>query len=143
MTDINSFSNMVRSFLANNPRLLETLVTLMYGVADDLSKIHTKAISNGKYMTPHTFKQKLVEKMIKKLGYQMEDIPELCYQGRGEELLLEIDKMEKTSLPSSSTPSRRILPIASNSMKEPSKRLNPSSSTSSGVIFEELSTSSK
>lgn len=128
MSDLGSITNMVRSFLTNNPRLLETLVTMLYATADDLSKINTKAIAGGKYITPHTLKQKLVENIVKKMGYQMEDLPELCYQGRGEEFLSEVEKLEKPIQSGSATPSRRRMP----SSKRPS-------TSSASITFEDIS----
>lgn len=106
-----TFAALARSFLSSNPRLLDTLVSILHSIADELDGLkNTRALSFGAHMPPHKFKQKAIEKVMKKLGYNIEDIPNLCSQGRADELLQEIDRMERVSLSSTISPSRRIMP---------------------------------
>lgn len=115
---MSGFASMARSFLANNPRLLDTLVEMLHNVAEELDSLKgPKMITNGRYMQPYMFKQRIIEKIMKKLGYECLDIPDLCNQGRGEELLQEIDRMEKSPILGSTNPSRRVLPIGPPSRK--------------------------
>jgi hypothetical protein len=112
----NTFASMVRSFLTNNPAILDTLVAILHNVAEELDSMKdSRAISSGRYMSPYAFKQKALERTMKKLGYKVSDIRELCNQGRGDELLQEIDKLERAS---KGNPSRRDIPsLKSRSMR--------------------------
>ena len=113
---MDGMAEMMRSFLSKNPLLLDALVNMLHNIADDLDNIKDKrALLSGRYMQSHEFKQKIVEKMMHKLGYTISDIPEICNQGRADEILQEIDKMERSN---EIIPSRRALPIASMRFKD-------------------------
>lgn len=108
-----TFETLARTFLANNPQILDTLIFALYRVADELDSLKgARMITNGKYMQPYRFKQKMIERVMRKLGYSTSDIHDLCSQGRAEELLQEIDRMERVPLLGANSPSRRALPIA-------------------------------
>jgi hypothetical protein len=85
----------------------------MHDIADELDGLKgTKTTAQGGYMPPYRFRQKVVEKVMKKIGYDPDDIPGLCNQGRASELLQEVDRMERVTLLSAVSPSRRALPPA-------------------------------
>lgn len=118
-----AFETLARTFLANSPQILDTLIFALHRVADELDSLKgSRMISNGKYIQPYRFKQKLIEKMMSKLGYSTSDIPDLCNQGRAEELLQEIDRMERAPLLGATSPSRRVLPIAIGSSRATTPR---------------------
>lgn len=109
---MDGFVSIARSFLANNPRLLDTLVEMLHNVAEDLGSLKGARMITGKgYMQAYVFKKRLVKIVMKKLGYEYQDISDLCNQGRAEELLQEVSRMEKSHILGSSNPSRRALPM--------------------------------
>lgn len=111
-----SFASLARNFLATNPDILDRMVEMLHNIADDMDKIkHTRMITDDKYMQPFTFKQRIIDIVIKKLGYSLRDIPDLCNQGRAHELLQEVEKMNKVS--EDITPSRRLFPSSRRSIR--------------------------
>lgn len=111
-----SFASLARSFLASNPRLLDTFVSILHNIADELEGLkNSRMISQGGYMHTYKFKQKVLDKIMRKLGYTTSDIPDICNQGRADEILQEIDRMERAPLLGSVSPSRRVLPSPTHS----------------------------
>lgn len=106
---IGTFESIVKQILIQNPQALDFLVSLAYGAAEELSSLKTKnSLTHGQYISPYVFKQNIVISALKKVGYGPEDISEICTQGKGHEVLEDIDKLCKPS--STATPSRRKIP---------------------------------
>jgi hypothetical protein len=102
-----SFVAYAREFLSKNPSLVDALVNILYDVADDLDSIKGNSmLSNGEYISPYKMRDEMANMVLMKLGYRLHDLPDLCRQGRGKEILQEVDKMQSPTI----VPSRRALP---------------------------------
>lgn len=109
-----SFTSFVRTILINNPSLVDGLVSLLYSIADDIDTVRdSRMISQGKYINTHTFKHRVLEKTMRKVGYQIEDIPDICAQGRADEILQMIDQLDRSQRMDRVSLSRRALPTNS------------------------------
>ena len=123
--NVNSLQSIIFSFLHGNPGLINAVISMMETCIQGLKAISSspqpseklKAIAN-KGMGIYGFKEKVVSITLTKVGYNISDIEELLAQGRGEEVLKEIDKLQRVLSNSAVTSSRRKKPSITPQIEE-------------------------
>jgi hypothetical protein len=108
--NIDNFKDMVRVFLQKNPYLLDSMAISLYAIADELSSCKL-SITDDSYMTPHNLKQQICNITLKKIGYSSTDINALCRQGKGIDIIKQIETLHLPTSNNVIIPSRRALPM--------------------------------
>lgn len=97
-----------RMILQDNPKLVDMLAAMFYGIADELAVINNTHRPQDGIIPAHKFKQLALDKVMSKLGYSSGDIPDLCAQGRAFDILDDIESLKKDMPHSMSVSSRRF-----------------------------------
>lgn len=106
--NIDNFNILARSFLQKNPQILDTLVSTLYFLADEIANKN----STSDYITPHMFRHQVINITMKKIGYSSSDIPMLCSRDKAADALKQIESLQIPLSTNVIIPSRRALPIS-------------------------------